>query len=104
MKAEKAKAPWPRKTATISPRPTDGVWDWKKRYWDLDDQVTVYSEVRPTVGTIVNYKVNPFGRIVYTVEFIYSTGAWKQVKVTLENLFPPGLAKPGEGSTIVVGG
>jgi hypothetical protein len=61
-----------KKTLPVEPRPGAGPWDWRKRYWELGDLVTVRADregrVRQDVsGLIQDYRINRFGRVSYTV-------------------------------------
>ena len=57
-----------RKALPLSPRPTDGVWSWSCRYWDVGAQVHVQGWHGAWKGIVTAVKVNRFGRVSYRVE------------------------------------
>lgn len=62
-----------KKTAIpLSPKPRDGAWNWKERYWSVGEGVTVRASKRPALsqdvtGTIASFRTNQWGRVVYVV-------------------------------------
>lgn len=52
--------------------PVGGEWDWRRRYWDVGDRINLYPGADPRIkkplsAVVTAWRVNGFGRVVYTV-------------------------------------
>lgn len=83
----------------LTPTPTDGAWDWKRRYWQAGSTFVLPAQRVPLLSRdepveVLSWSVNDFGRVTYRV--VTSDG--RTLDVSLEEIL--GTFTPGPGSTL----